>query len=292
MKQFKNKVAVITGAASGIGFAIAEQAAGRGMHVVIADIEERALRIAEEKLGTISKGGRIMALKIDVTDPKQMASLAERCLKEFSAVHLLVNNAGVGGVAGNIWETDLSDWRWVMNVNLWGVIHGLHVFSRIMQRQNEGHIVNTASVAGLIAASGMAGYVASKHAVVAISEAVYNEFCSAGINVGVSVLCPSYINTNIGSSERNRPDAVAKEELSDEELKKEAELKAYAKKFFAETAMAASAVAEQVFEAVEKRSFYILTHPQGTKEKLKERLSSIINDQPPPLLSAADFPSQ
>ena len=289
MKEFKNKVAVITGGASGIGYAIAEQAAKRGMNVVIADIEDTALQSAKQALE--KTGVQVLPVKTDVTDPEQMQALADKTLAEFGAVHLMVNNAGVGGVAGNFWETELSDWQWVMNVNMWGVIHGIHVFSRIMVAQNEGHIVNTASVAGLMTASGMAAYTVSKHAVVAMSEALYGELQTAGHSVDVSVLCPSYISTNIGTSERNRPDTVVKEQLTPEEAEREQERRAYAKKFFDEIGMAPLQVAEKVFDAVENRRFYILTHPDGTKEKVANRMTAIVNEDNPPILSSGDFPA-
>jgi len=288
MKEFKNKVAVITGGASGIGFAIAERAAVRGMHIIIADIEQAVLDSAKAQLEV--HGTTVVSSQTDVTDPQQMESLANSAIDRFGAVHLMVNNAGVGGVAGPIWETELSDWRWVLNVNMWGVIHGIHAFSKIMVRQNEGHIVNTASVAGLMTASGMGGYTVSKHAVVAMSEALYGELQTANVNVDVSVLCPSYINTNIGTSDRNRPGAVVKVDLTAEDEQKEIERKTYAKKFFDEIGMSPSEVADKVFNAIENRDFYILTHSEGTKEKVKNRMNSILNNINPPILSSGDFP--
>lgn len=289
MKEFKNKVAVITGGASGIGLAIAQEAAARGMKLVIADIEDSALDAARDEFS--ARGVEVLAVKTDVTDVQQMQMLAEQTIDKFGAIHLLVNNAGVGGVAGPIWETELSDWTWVLNVNMNGVINGSYVFAKIMVEQNEGHIVNTASVAGLMSASGMGGYTVSKHAVVALSEVLYGDFQTAGSKVDVSVLCPSYIATNIGTSDRNRPDAAPLDELTPEEEEKQAQRKAYSKKFFDEIGMPPVEVASKVFSALENRQFYILTHPVGTKEKVTDRMSAILNDSHPPKLGSDGFPT-
>ncbi len=177
MKDFAGKVAVVTGAASGIGYALAERCVREGMKVVLADIEEPALAESARKLG--AAGGTVVAVRTDVAQATDIEALARRTLEAFGAVHLLCNNAGVGA-GGTVWESTLADWEWVLGVNLWGVIHGVRTFVPIMLGQNtEGHIVNTASVAGLLAYHPSASYQVTKHAVVALSDPLMEAVLSA-----------------------------------------------------------------------------------------------------------------
>ena len=204
MKDFKGKVAVVTGAASGIGRGMAERFAAEGMHVVLADVEAPALEAAEKEMA--AAGASVLAVRTDVSSAADVGALAERTIERFGKVHVLCNNAGVGGGAG-AWDTSIEDWQWVLGVNLWGVVHGVRSFVPLMiAGGEEAHIVNTASVAGLMPGAGGAGYTATKFAVVGYSEALYYELLMSGsARIGVSVLCPAATATNIIDSDRNRP---------------------------------------------------------------------------------------
>ena len=203
MKEFKGKVAVVTGAASGIGRALADRSVQEGMKVVLADVEVEAL--AKTEAGLKSSGATVLAVPTDVSQARDVAALAQKTLEVFGAVHLLCNNAGVGTEAA-IWESTLEEWEWVMGVNLWGVIHGVRAFvPHMLAQDTECHIVNTASMAGLISGPGLGAYKVTKHAVVSLSETLYHELAERGARVGVSVLCPGIVNTRIMESARNRP---------------------------------------------------------------------------------------
>ena len=183
MKEFKDKVAVITGAASGIGYGLAEHAAGEGMKVVLADVEESALKKAEKAIKAL--GAATLAVKTDVSKAEDVKSLTDKTLDKFGAVHLLCKNAGVSSVGPSIWENTLLDWQWTLGVNLWGVIHGLHYFVPIMLKQStESHIVNTASAAGLLTGPGSSPYYITKHGVVVLSEILYRELNREAIKSG------------------------------------------------------------------------------------------------------------
>jgi NAD(P)-dependent dehydrogenase (short-subunit alcohol dehydrogenase family) len=202
VEQLNGKVAVVTGGASGIGLALARRFVGEGMRVMIGDVEAEALDKAVAELR--ASGGDAEGLLTDVTDPAQVDALAAAVIERFGAVHVVCLNAGVGG-GGISWEIPLSTWEWVIGVNMWGVIHGLRAFVPLLVKQGEGHVVNTASIAGLVATPMMGPYNASKHAVVAISETLHHEFTLMAPGVHVSVLCPGWVNTNIADSARNRP---------------------------------------------------------------------------------------
>jgi NAD(P)-dependent dehydrogenase (short-subunit alcohol dehydrogenase family) len=207
MKHFKDRVAVVTGAASGIGLALAECFAAEGMKVVMADIEGAALATAAE--GLRGKAPAVLATSVDVSRPEDVERLARETYQAFGAAHVLCNNAGVA-VIGAVHEHTLADWQWVINVNLWGVIHGVRAFlPRMLAGGDEGHIVNTASMAGLTTAPFMSVYDVTKHGVVALSESMYKELQVTGSPIGVSVVCPGLIDTNIMRSSRNRPEALA-----------------------------------------------------------------------------------
>lgn len=257
MKEFKGKVAVITGAANGIGRAIAERCVMEGMKVVLAGINEANLDRSETELRAL--GGNVLSVKTDVAKRSDVELLARRALDAFGEVNLLVNNAGVGA-GGSAWESSWNDWEWVIGVNLWGVIHGVKVFTPIMLSQNtDCHIVNTASMAGVIVGGASAPYSVTKHAVVALSESLYLRLQHLNAQIKVSVLCPGFVKTNIMNSERNRP-----KELQNEPVEITSEIQAYLAFMNAavEAGMSPVQVAEQVFEAVKEERFYILTHPE------------------------------
>lgn len=257
MKEFKGKVAVVTGAASGIGRALAERCVSEGMKVVLADIEEANLSKAEAELA--AAGGTVLGVRTDVSKRSDVELLAQKALDAFGQVHLLFNNAGVAA-GGAPWEATWNDWEWVVGVNLWGVIHGVKVFTPLMLAQNtECHIVNTSSTAGLTVGGGFGPYAVTKHAVVALSESLYLALQQRNSLIKASVLCPGLVRTNIGDTERNRP-----VELRNEPVAKTPEMQAGQAAFKAalEASMPPSQVAGAVFDAIEKEQFYILPHPE------------------------------
>ena len=256
MKDFKGKVAVVTGGASGIGRALAERFGSEGMKVVLADVEEEALKQAEAEFR--EKGVDVLGVVTDVSKAAAIENLAQQTLDAFGKVHIVCNNAGVAGAWGSVWENTLDDWNWIMGVNLWGVIHGVRTFVPIMLQQDEpGHIVNTASLAGLMNGSGIYGV--TKQAVVALSESMFNELKTANAKIGVSVLCPGWVNTNIIDARRNRPAELANS--IDASHLPQAEAIDTAVRNFLKNGMAPSAIADQVFEAIQNETLYIITHP-------------------------------
>jgi NAD(P)-dependent dehydrogenase (short-subunit alcohol dehydrogenase family) len=259
MQEFRDKVAVITGAASGIGRALAERSAQEGMKVVLADVEQAALARAAQELG--ATGAQVLAVRTDVSRAEEVEALARKTLDAFGAVHLLCNNAGVGA-GTTIWDSTLADWQWVLGVNLWGVIHGVRVFAPIMLAQDtECHIVNTASVAGLLPYHPSAIYQVSKHAVVALSEHLHYSLAERGAKVKASVLCPGWVNTRIMDSARNRP-AELQNAPDAEALSPELEAAEEEMRRAAEAGVPPRIVAEQVFAAIRAEQLYILTHPE------------------------------
>lgn len=287
MKTFDKKVAVITGAASGIGLAIAHKAASLGMCLVIADIDKEQLAAAQlelEERGPVS----VEPVVCDVSQDEQVAQLAQGAVDAFGAVHLLFNNAGVGG-GGKLWELDTDYWEWVLGVNLYGVIQGVRHFTPLMIAQGEGHIVNTASIAGLMSAPGTGPYTVSKHAVVSLSEMLYGELKAENAGVGVSVLCPSFVDTRIFASEKNRPlDEATRSDPA--WIAEQAAIEEAASAFFTSSALPTEVVAEQVFDAIEKEQFYILTHPQGSVEQVEQRMRAILEGGYPPATGPENFP--
>jgi NAD(P)-dependent dehydrogenase (short-subunit alcohol dehydrogenase family) len=257
MKEFKGKVAVVTGAASGIGKALAERCVSEGMKVVLADIDEANLARTEDELKTA--GAAVIAVKRDVSKRSDVEILARRSVDAFGQVHLLFNNAGVGA-GGTPWEATWNDWEWVIGVNLWGVIHGVKVFTPLMLAQNtECHIVNTSSAAGLIVGGGSAPYAVTKHGVVALSESLYLSLQQRNSPVKVSVLCPGLVRTDIANSERHRP-----AELRNEPVAMSPEMQAGLAAFKAaiDASMPPAQVAAAAFDAIQKEQFYILSHPE------------------------------
>jgi NAD(P)-dependent dehydrogenase (short-subunit alcohol dehydrogenase family) len=275
MQNLESKVAVITGGASGIGRAVAEKAASEGMKVVLADIEEAALKETERAL--TSQGADAIAVVTDVSDAASVRELRERALAQYCAVHLVHNNAGVGG-GGPIWDVPEEDWRWILGVNLWGVIHGVATFVPLLIEQGEGHVVNTASIAGLVTAPFLGPYSATKEAVVAISETLFKDLQSTGVSgVGVSVLCPGFVRTRIGESARNRPTWAP--EPSGEDAEGAETLRTAISDMIA-AGIAPDIVAEQLFDAVRTDTFYIRTHPQ-LDAAIATRFSEIMETRPP-----------
>jgi len=273
MKEFKDKVAVITGAASGIGRALAERCAQEGMKVVLADIEEAALNQAENELR--ATGARVLSVRTDVSKAGDIELLARKTLDTFGAVHLLFNNAGVGA-GSTIWESTLADWEWVIGVNLWGLIHGIRIFVPIMLAQDtECHIVNTASLAGLLPYHPSSPYQVSKYGAVALSENLYISLAQMKSKIKTSVLCPGWVKTRIMDSARNRPAELENEPgnvlITPESL---AVIQSMIQAI--ETGMSPHQVADDVFKAIINEQFYILTHPDFNPE-IQKRMENIIN---------------
>lgn len=259
MKELAGKVAVVTGAASGIGAALCRSAAARGMNIVAADIEEAPLRaLAEELRG---RDIEVITVATDVRSAEQVESLADRSFSHFGSVHLLANNAGVV-VGGNSWEQSLDDYRWVVDVDFYGVVHGIRAFvPRFIEQGVEAHVLNTASAAGLSMAPGLGPYYACKAAVVSLSETLYLETKEGAYpNIGVSVLCPEIVRTNIGSSQRNRPSDSANDgpQTEDRALYEDGLVD-----LVGDSKILPEHLAERAFEGIENDRFYILP-PAGS----------------------------
>jgi NAD(P)-dependent dehydrogenase (short-subunit alcohol dehydrogenase family) len=274
MKEFRDKVAVITGAASGIGRALADRCVQEGMKVVLADVELEPLTKTEASLK--ASGATVLAVRTDVSQARDVEALAQRTLEAFGAVHLLCNNAGVAAEAA-IWESTLAEWQWLIGVNLWGVIHGVHVFVPLMLAQEtECHIVNTASLAGLISGPGLGAYKVTKHGVVTLSETLYHELAERGAKVKVSVLCPGIVNTRIMESARNRPGRLPPAEP----LGPASRARWETLRQLVPAGMPPGQVADGVFAALRKDQFYILTHPDS-KEAVRRRMEDILQERSP-----------
>jgi NAD(P)-dependent dehydrogenase (short-subunit alcohol dehydrogenase family) len=277
VKNFRDRVAVVTGAASGIGLALAERFAAEGMKVVMADIEAGPLATASERLRR--KGAAILASRVDVSRPEDVERLADETYDAFGAAHVVCNNAGVA-VLGAVHEHTLADWQWVINVNLWGVIHGVHTFlSRMLAGGDEGHFVNTASMAGLTTAPFMSVYDVTKHGVVALSESMYKELTLTGAPIGVSVVCPGLIDTNIMRSSRNRPESLA------EEGKAGPMAQAFGQALSDRLAggYPPSEVAEQVVSGIREGRFYIVPAQPDVKGNIAIRAQDLLELRNPTL---------
>jgi NAD(P)-dependent dehydrogenase (short-subunit alcohol dehydrogenase family) len=277
MKDFNGKVAVITGAANGIGFGIAERCAQLGMKVVLAGINEANLATAEEKLKPT--GATLFSVRTDVSKREDIEALAQKTLEAFGAVHLLVNNAGVAA-GSSVWESTWEEWEWVMNVNLWGVLYGVKVFTPLMLAQNtEAHIINVASVAGLLPNHPCAPYQVTKHAVVALTESLYYSLAEQNARVKVSVVCPGWVKTSILKAERNRPAELQNKPGSIKDKRKR--VTAYREMQEAmETGMSVQAMTEYIFRAVENEQLYVLSHPEVTPY-IQERMDNILRQKNP-----------
>ena len=278
MKELAGKVAVVTGAASGIGRALAGAFAAEGMHVVMADIEEEALAAAAKEVG--ERGANVLAVPTDVTKGDDVDALAARTVDEFGTFHVVCNNAGVGS-GGTMWELTEADWAWVLGVNLWGVIHGIRAFVPRLVEQNEGHVVNTGSIAGLTSAPMMGPYNASKHAVVTISETLHRELGLNGSGVRVSVLCPGFVQTRIAESDRNRPDHLRNPAESEvNEVNEVNEVGRELMRQIVASGLAPDEVARQVVDAVKHERFYVLPHPD-MKSLVRTRMDDILEERSP-----------
>ncbi|MCM2288363.1 MAG: SDR family NAD(P)-dependent oxidoreductase [Sulfuritalea sp.] len=255
MKQFRDRTAVITGAASGIGLELARRAAAEGMNLVLADIEASKLDAAAASLGI--DASRILAQRTDVSREDEIAALADAAFDRFGGVHLLCNNAGVG-LTRVSWELTTADWNWVLGVDLWSVIHGVqHFMPRMLKQDEGGHVVNTSSVAGLLSTPGMAAYNVAKHGVVTLSETLYGELLAAKAKVGVSLLCPAWVPTAIHESGRNRQERFG-------EVKPAEGLSASYEQRMASAVksgrLTAADMANEVFAAVMEDRFYVIPH--------------------------------
>jgi NAD(P)-dependent dehydrogenase (short-subunit alcohol dehydrogenase family) len=278
MKDLKDRVAVVTGAASGIGRAMAESFLDAGMKVVLADIDEERLESTREEL--TNSDADVLSVPTDVSQAGQVQTLAQKTLDQFGAVHVLCNNAGIGYGGRTSWETPLEGWDWIIAVNLMGVIHGIHAFMPIMIEQDtEAHIVNTASVAGLVRNAFNIAYGVTKHAVVALSESLHLELAFRRLKPKVSVLCPGPVATDImHSSERLRPAAVPPPpELTPEEA-------VFRKAFeiYVERGLDPGKVGQQVLEAIREERFYVITH--DFNNAIEPRMQDILNAKNPALL--------
>lgn len=275
MKVLKQKVAVVTGGASGLGRSIALALAREGMRVAIADVDAAALeRVAQE---FHALGFDALVQHTDVTRGEDVDALAERVFTELGSVHLLCNGAGVA-LTAPVWETTVADWQWTIGVNLWGVIHGIRAFVPRLMKQDEGHIVNTASVAGLISPPGSGAYSATKHAVVTLSETLHHDLKEHGSSVGVSVLCPAYVPTGIAESERKRPKEYANPPREQSPLMRAKQ--ALLRKAVQSGRISSDQIAQMVVVAVKANRFYILTHPR-IKSAIEDRMRDILDERVP-----------
>ena len=281
MKDFSGKVAVITGAASGIGLALTKKCLAEGMQVVMADIQQDALDKAAAALQA-EGNNNILPIRTDVSVKEEIEALAKTTIEQFGAVHLLFNNAGVGG-GGTTWESTEKDWEWVLGVNLWSVIHGVRVFTPLMIEQDtQCHIVNTASVAGLLGGTTNACYSVTKHGVVALTENLYSDLQNQNLKVNASVLCPGFVNTNIHDSSRNRQQRL----VNDGDPGPTAEQLEMRKNFkvFLEQGMQPEQLAEVVFDGIRAERLYILTHTEFD-QMIQERAKNITSGTNPTPMS-------
>jgi NAD(P)-dependent dehydrogenase (short-subunit alcohol dehydrogenase family) len=274
MKDLRGKVAVVTGAASGIGNAVATRLAGEGMKVVLADIEEGPLADAEKVLA--DTGATVLAVPTDVTKGDQMDALADKAYATFGTAHVVHNNAGVA-TGGPMWTLTEADWQWVLGVNLWGVIHGVRAFVPRLVEQGEGHVVNTASMAGLTSAPMMGPYNVSKHGVVTLSETLAAELALHGSPVKVSVLCPGWVNTRINEADRNRPPELQPPDGADTSLM---DMGRQLLDGLLKSGLQPSEVANRVLDAIRDERFYILTHPEMTP-MIQQRMEDIVQGRNP-----------
>ncbi|GIZ51247.1 SDR family oxidoreductase [Noviherbaspirillum aridicola] len=280
MKNFKDKVAVITGGASGFGREFALIGNGLGMKLVLADVQQDALDKTVAELQGL--GAQVVGVLCDVRKAEQVQALADTAMQKFGAVHLVFNNAGVGS-GGLVWENSIADWEWVLGVNLWGVIHGVRTFTPLMLEcakkdpGYEGHIVNTASMAGLLNAPNMGIYNVSKHAVVSLSETLYQDLQLIKAPIGASVLCPYFVPTGIHRSERNRPDDVKEE--SGKTLS-QIVAQAVSDKAVTSGKVTAAEVAQRTFDAIASGQFYIYSHPQALGN-VQTRMEDIVTQRNP-----------
>ena len=279
--DFKNKTAVLTGAGSGFGLECARIGARLGMNLVLADVQQDALDKAAREMQ--SAGAPVLAVRLDVSKAAEVESLGHAVLERFGAPHLVFNNAGVGA-GGLIWETTVKEWEWVLGVNVMGVAHGVRVFTPMMldaARRDpayRGHIVNTASMAGLLNAPNMGVYNVSKHAVVSLSETLYQDLALVTDQIGASVLCPFFVPTGISQSQRNRP--VELQDADAKPTKSQLIGEAMSKKAVGSGKVSAADVAQLVFDAVAANRFYIYSHPKAITS-VQSRLDDVMQARNP-----------
>ena len=280
MKNFKGGTAVITGAGSGFGLEASRIAARLGMNVVMADVQHDALEIAEAEIKGL--GAKVLPFKLDVSKAAEVEALGAATFKQFGAPNFVFNNAGVGG-GGLIWEQSLKDWEWIVGVNLMGVAHGVRVFTPMMLEAAkkdpayEGHIVNTASMAGLVSMPNMGVYNVSKHAVVSLSETLYQDLHLVTDQIGASVLCPYFVPTGISNSHRNRP---ADMKVDTKPTKSQLIAQAMSSKAVSSGRVTAGMIAQFVFDAMAEGRFYIYSHPHALAS-VQTRLEDAISGRNP-----------
>ena len=280
ISDFKGKTAVLTGGASGFGLECARIGASLGMNLVIVDVQADALKQAHDELKSL--GATVMAKKVDVSNADAMQGLASAVFERFGAPHFVFNNAGVGA-GGLVWENTVEDWEWLLGVNLWGVIHGVRLFTPMMleaAKQDphyQGHIVNTASMAGLLTPPNMGIYNVTKHAVVSLTETLYQDLKLVSDQVSASVLCPYFVPTGINNSERNRPDALKPQVVTPSQLIGQA----MSNKAVSSGKVSAAQVAQMVFDAMLADQFYIYSHPKALGNA-QTRFDAIVHGHNPP----------
>ena len=261
MSQFAGKTAVISGGAEGIGFSVARAMGKQGMNVVLGDIDAQQLEIAQEKLQ--SEGIEVLAVKMDVTDLAQWQNVADKAIERFGKVHMLVNNAGVGSKPGTIEQTDDKDWRWVLDVNLMGVVYGTQTMVPLMKQHGEGGwLINVASMAGMMGIPMAGTYTATKVAVVGMSESWYTELKPH--NIQVSVLCPAFVKTRINLSSRNKPEELKSEKENSQHVAASSAIADHMQKVI-DNGLAPEIVGARVVEALNNKELYIFTHPNYRK---------------------------
>lgn len=277
--DFKGKTAVLTGAGSGFGLECARIGARLGMNLVLADVQQDALDAAVGELA--GAGAPVLPFLLDVSRADEVEAMGAAVYERFGAPHLVLNNAGVGS-GGLIWESSVDDWEWVLGVNLMGVAHGVRVFTPMMLEAAkkdpawQGHIVNTASMAGLLSTPNMGVYNVSKHAVVALSETLYQDLALVTTQIGASVLCPYFVATGIGKSGRNRPHALAGEKPTRSQLVQEA----MTARAVDSGKVSAAEVAQRVFDGIAENRFYIYSHPKAMKA-VQTRLEDLMQARNP-----------
>jgi NAD(P)-dependent dehydrogenase (short-subunit alcohol dehydrogenase family) len=275
MKQFAGRVAVITGGAGTLGRAMAARFAREGMTIVLADLLAEPLEQAAAALR--STGATVLAVPTDVSKPESVDALAARTFDAYGAVHLIANNAGVAPL-GAAWESTVADWQWALGVNLWGVVNGVRAFvPRMLAQGSEGHVVNVASVAGLISPPGMAVYNVTKHAVVAFTETLHHDLVSAGARVRCTVVCPAFFPSGIHESERARPAALENDAGPSAH---QAELAKSLTKAVTSGRIGADEIAEMIFTAVRDERFYVLSHPR-IKGAIQARMEDVLGEATP-----------
>lgn len=280
ISEFKGKTAVLTGAGSGFGLECARIGAALGMNLVLVDVQQDALDRAQAEME--AAGAAVLAQRIDVSNAEQMQELAQAVAQRFGAPHFVFNNAGVGS-GGLIWENSVRDWEWVLGVNVWGVIHGVRLFTPMMLAAAKadptyrGHIVNTASMAGLLTPPNMGIYNVSKHAVVSLTETLYQDLRLVSDQVSASVLCPYFVPTGISQSHRNKPTDLASEKPTQSQLIGQA----MTDKAVTSGKVTAADVAEKVFDAMREDRFYIYSHPKALGNARSRFDAIVAGDNPP-----------